>query len=230
MARNALCWHQDSVVPNFHSSQLCCQTLANTAEGAAARPRRSEVLADMKEGISRLPDFVKGKRRGTGEGLNERLLPEGASWAECGSVGNASESGHESPTTVPGEGGSSYEDSALERTTSPQSLRSSDYSHSSTAIQASEGCGAKQRHERSIYLPDVMRQIPRTRGGLITVEGGGVEAVPIVRGDDVRVALHNEGFQSLVQLLPTAGPGCGAFAIDCTDGTRAGFLSGISFL
>ena len=230
MARNALCWHQDSVVPNFHSSQLCCQTLANTAEGAAARPRRSEVLADMKEGISRLPDFVKGKRRGTGEGLNERLLPEGASWAECGSVGNASESGHESPTTVPGEGGSSYEDSALERTTSPQSLRSSDYSHSSTAIQASEGCGAKQRHERSIYLPDVMRQIPRTRGGLITVEGGGVEAVPIVRGDDVRVALRNEGFQSLVQLLPTAGPGCGAFAIDCTDGTRAGFLSGISFL
>jgi hypothetical protein len=75
-----------------------------------------------------------------------------------------------------------------------------------------------------------MRQIPRTRGGLNTVEGGGVEAVPTVRGDDVRVALHNEGFQSLVQLLPTAGPGCGAFAIDCTDGARAGFLSGISFL
>ena len=183
----------------------------------------------MKEGISRLPDFVKGKRRGTGEGLNEHLLPEGASWTECGSVQNASESGHESPTT-PGEGGSSYEDGALERTTSPQSLRSSDYSHSSTAIQASEGCGAQQRHERSICLPDVMRQIPRTRGGLNTVEGGGVEAVPIVRGDDVRVALHNEGFQSLVQLLPTAGPGCGAFAIDCTDGARAGFLSGISFL
>ena len=183
----------------------------------------------MKEGISRLPDFVKGKRRGTGEGLNERLLPEGASWAECGSVGNASESGHESPTT-PGEGGSWYEDDASERTTSPQSMRSSDYSHSSTAIQASEGCGAQQRHKRSICLPDVMRQIPRTRGGLNTVEGGGVEAVPIVRGDDVRMALHNEGFQSLVQLLPTAGPGCGAFAIDCTDGARAGFLSGISFL
>ena len=59
-------------------------------------------------------------------------------------------------------------------------------------------------NNKLLWLPDVMRQVPHGCAGVKPVDSGGVEAVPCVRGDDVKAALENESFQSLLQLIPTA--------------------------
>jgi acyl-CoA synthetase (AMP-forming)/AMP-acid ligase II len=76
-------------------------------------------------------------------------------------------------------------------------------------------------NDKPLWLPDVLRQVPHGCAGVKPVDSGGVEAVPSVRGDDVKAALANEGFQSLLQLIPTAAPRCGAFAVASTDESRA---------
>ena len=74
---------------------------------------------------------------------------------------------------------------------------------------------------RPLWLPDVMHRVPRGSAGVLPLDSGGVEAIPTVRGEDVKAVLVNEGFQSLLQLIPTAAPRCGAFAVASTDESRA---------
>ena len=73
----------------------------------------------------------------------------------------------------------------------------------------------------SIWLPEVMREVQRQGAGVVSIEGGGIEALPTVRGEDVKVELNRRGFCNLPQLIPLTEPRCGAFAIASVDGSRS---------
>ena len=144
--------------------------------------------------------FSNIKEKVAGEGLNASLLD-----SECDAVEPVNSSAHSSLIT--------------DQPVTP------DYDHADHLSNRERRAEGKSSDAHgwgmAISLSDVMRHVPHGRAGVVSLEGGGAEAVPTIRGEDVKAALRSAGFNSLVQLIPVAAPRCGAFAVASADGSRA---------
>lgn len=222
--------------------ETCAACSMSRVHRESAGPEEG-LMKSMKERARRISGF---KTNATPDGLSESLLAGGPDDGAGGYLGDRDDVGRDQSH---GPGTSSGEDSASPRTASSSDLSRSSTAisvhvgdrHSSAparrttdqdaalidspqaqgrrARPVTGSSGASSCHH--IWLPELMREVPHRGAGVVALEGGGVEALPTVRGEDVKLALNRRGFCSLPQLIPSVSPHCGTFAIASVDGSRA---------
>lgn len=183
----------------------------------------------MKERAKRIAGSSKSRK--TTEGLSAPLLdsetPASASDIERSDLrsGSTLESHHVSEVRVSIETKSISDDSDFSSKLTQESgedaaqsqPRIAQTKRSQLAGIICDAAVSPWKHGGGFTLRHVLQATPFNEPGVVHVDGDGVEAVPSIRGDDVKKCLQNFGFKSLVQLLPSSPSMHGDFAVSATD-------------